>query len=89
MRRLLVGLSATKDRSARSGRRRAGRWLVPDAAEQVDAGRWTKEALLVAVRLLGHFGVNDENALVLAVTQVLAHHAAVEEAVEVVGRRVG
>lgn len=46
---------------------------LPPVAVQVDARRRAEEALLVAVRLLGHLGVQDHHRLVAALAQVPLH----------------
>lgn len=52
----------------------------PSVPEQVDAGWWAEEALFVAVRLLGHFRMQDNDDHVGAVAQVPLHGLARETA---------
>ena len=47
--------------------------LPPSVAVEVDAGRRTEEALLVAVGLLRHLGVQHDDDHVAAVAEVLLH----------------
>src|SRR5438093_502192 len=45
----------------------------PTFSEQVDAGWRAKEPLLVPVRFLSHFRVQDNQSLISSVTQILLH----------------